>query len=113
MKILINRRYGGFGFSKSFSEHMKTLNYSSSVNWRDNQDVIEEAIKFGLDKASGMHAELKIEEIPDGAYYRIGEYDGIEWIEQIWIEVTLDDLKNGLSKEQLNMVLQCCDIKLK
>lgn len=118
MKVLINKCFGGYSLSEEFVNHLIANNLISedynkyNIN-RDNQIVIEEAIKFGLENASGLCAELYIVEIPDGCEYKIGEYDGSEWIEQIWINVTLDELKNGLSDKQLSMVSQGCDIKLK
>ena len=48
---------------------------------RTDSDLIEMIEEFGSEKCSGKYAELEIEDIPSGAYYRIGEYDGIEWIE--------------------------------
>ncbi len=116
MKVLLNNDYGGYSLSQEFVNHLIANNLVTkdsntyTIN-RDNQIVIEEAIKFGLENASGLSADLKIVNIPDGCEYRISEYDGSEWIEQIWIDVTLDNLKNGLSNEQLSMVLQGCDIK--
>ena len=117
MKVLINKCHGGFGVSKEFLNHLKTLKLIEedgtkySVE-RNNQLVIEEIIKFGIDKANSKYAELQIVEIPDGCNYSIGEYDGKEWIEHTWIYATLDELKTGLSDEQLSMVTQGCDIKL-
>ena len=116
MKILLNNDYGGYSLSQEFVNHLIANNLvaqdSNIYNIdRDNQIIIEEAIKFGLENASGICANLKVVKIPDSCEYRIGEYDGSEWIEQIWINVTLDNLKNGLSDEQLSIVSQGCDIK--
>ncbi len=118
MKILVNRCYGGFSFSDAFTEHIQSLTKGQLVNnnelWtRHNPFLVEEAIKFGLKEASGMCANLNVDEIPDGARYEIGEYDGQEWIAQVWIEATLDELRNGLSEEQLRLVYLGCDVKLK
>ena len=41
-------------------------------------EVVEE---LGSEKASGMCAQLKTEELPSGTLYRIKEYDGYESIE--------------------------------
>lgn len=35
------------------------------------------------DKANGSHANIKIVEIPDGIQWEIGEYDGIEHIDEV------------------------------
>ena len=59
------------------------------------QYIVDE---IGSERASGEHAELSICEIPDGCEYSIHEYDGTEYIDSTWIEITLDELKNGLSK---------------
>lgn len=118
MKILINNCYGGYGLSEDFISHINKLTEGQLVNTQELYDranplIVEEAIKFGLDKASGTSADLTVQEIPDGCHYSVGEYDGTEWINAIWIEVSLDDLMNGLSESQLNMVKQGCDVKLK
>ena len=116
MKVLLNKCYGGYGFSKEFVTHLikndivsnfKDIHYIS----RHNPRVIKEAIAFGLDKASGICAELEIREIPDGANYHIHEYDGMECINDMWIEVTTGDLRRGLTTEQLDMVAKGCSIK--
>ena len=48
---------------------------------RTNKDVIAVVEKLGA-KADGYFAELKIIEIPDGIEWEVGEYDGIEWIDE-------------------------------
>jgi hypothetical protein len=121
MKVILNRCYGGFGFSEKFTKHIKTFpEYKEIHSWdiginRNDQFLIQEAIKFGLDKANGEYAKLVIEEIPDEVRYSIGEYDGQEWISQLWIEVTLQELKNGLTQEQLDILEnnKGVDIKIK
>jgi hypothetical protein len=67
----------------------------------------------GSEFVSANFSELILIEILDGCQYRIEEYDGMEYIDQTWIEVTLDELKNGLSQEQLDMVSKGCDVVLK
>ena len=118
MKVLINNCYGGFGISKKFEDHIKSSTEGQLINKyelsaRHNQFLVEEAIKFGLDKAGGMCAQLSVVDLPDGCEYKIGEYDGMEWIEDTWIQVSIDELSNGLSKDQIDMVLKGCSIKLK
>lgn len=118
MKILINKCYGGIGLSEEFVDHMKSFAGYEEIGIysdlaREDAFLIDEAIKFGLKRASGVFSKLEVIEIPDGVKYNIGEYDGTEWIEQIWIEATLDELEKGLSREKLNLVSKGADIKLK
>lgn len=113
MKILINKCYGGYGLSDEFYKHLIENKLVPEVDVaRDNQVVVEAAINFGLKEASGHYADLSVTEIPDSVHYSIGEYDGQEWIDQLWIEVTLDELKSGLTQENLDFVSKGIDIKL-
>lgn len=48
---------------------------------RTDPDFISIIEEFGSDKCSSRFAELVIEDIPAGTYYRIDEYDGLEHIE--------------------------------
>ena len=116
MKVLLNKCYGGYSFSEEFVKHLIfndiVSNYTNYHNLqRHDQRVIEEAIKFGLDNASGMCASLEVREVPDGANYSISEYDGMESIDNIWIEVSLHELRYGLKQSQVQMVLKGCNIK--
>jgi hypothetical protein len=136
MKVLINNCYGGFGFSHeacklwlernnvSFLETENKygdpqfiidndISYVSNLISRDDSTIIQIFEEKGSEFVSGECAELILVEILDGCQYRIGEYDGMEYIDQTWIKVTLDELKNGLSQEQLDMVSKGCDVVLK
>ena len=136
MKVLINNCYGGFGLSHeacklwlernniSFIENKDNygdmqfiidgdINYVSHLISRDDSTMIQIFEEKGSEFVSGYCSELILVEVPDGCQYRIGEYDGMEDIDQIWIEVTLDELKNGLSQEQLDMVSKGCNVVLK
>lgn len=81
MKVVINRCYGGFGLSK---KAMKFLGVDS--DWpdiaRDDPKLVECVEKLG-EEANGMYAELKVVEIPDDVNWEIGEYDGLEWVEEV------------------------------
>lgn len=94
MKIVINDDYGGFCVSDAFCDYYNlpknkyeidgkrafvNMNYPEIT--RTDKRLIEYIEKFGSEKASGKCAKLKIVEIPNGAYYRIDEYDGAEYIE--------------------------------
>ena len=133
MKILINDCYGGFGISleaellylqkKEISYELLEENFGKGkylINGEENylhlsrtdEVLIEVVEEIGSDRASGIHAELSIEEIPDGADYSIHEYDGTEYIDSTWFTFTAEELKNGLSDEQLELVSQVSCIKV-
>ena len=46
---------------------------------RDDPALVQVVEELG-EKASGMYAKLRIEEMPDGTPYRIDEYDGNETV---------------------------------
>lgn len=122
MKVLVNKCYGGYGTSKEAGlEWLKRTGAVYTVledsyhliveidgerHYMDHLDrtdpvLIEIFEEFGSEFTSGMHAELEIQEIPDGCEYEIGEYDGKEWIDETWINVTVEELKTGLSEDRL------------
>ena len=136
MKVLINKCYGGFGFSheacKLWLERNNISFTETKDNYGDPQFIIDNDISYvphlisrddstmiqifeekGSEFVSANFSELILIEILDGCQYRIEEYDGMEYIDKTWIEVTLDELKNGLSQEQLDMVSKGCDVVLK
>jgi hypothetical protein len=120
MKVLVNKCYGGYGTSvEAGLEWLKRNNKVFTVIDDSYNLVVEmdgEKHYIDLDRAdpilielyeekgsefvSGRHAELKLEEIPDDCQYSIGEYDGQEWIEETWINVTIEELKTGLSEDK-------------
>ncbi len=109
MKVLINRCYGGFGFSEEFENHMKEKYphlYENTDEFIDPRVGVyaEEAVAFGLDKASGPFADLYADEIPDGVLYDIHEYDGMEYIQHTYVTLNMSDLRCGLSDEQIDLV---------
>ena len=84
MKVVINKRYGGF----SFSNEAKTIlalrgvevdKIDDDMVLRSHQDVVEVVELLGS-LANGDHAELRVVEIPDDVQWHIAEYDGIEWV---------------------------------
>jgi hypothetical protein len=100
MRVLLNSCYGGFGFSNQFIEILKSHGITSKYDdeeLRDNQRVIELAEEFGLVKASGQFAELKIKEIPPFYEWKIEEYDGNESliIEFPWRALALSYVNNN------------------
>lgn len=81
MKVVINRCYGGFGLSE---KAMKFLGVDSS--WPDitrNDPKLVECVEKLGEEANGVYAELKVVEIPDDVNWEIGEYDGLEWVEEV------------------------------
>ena len=134
MKVLINRCYGGYGISdeaielwleKKYLSYDKEF-YSHGSDYRilgesrvnsysiDRADpfLIEVFEELGSNRTSSTFADLELVELPDGCEYSIGEYDGKEWIENTWINVTIEELKAGLSDEMLEKVSQVESLKI-
>ena len=132
MKVLINRCYGGYGTSiEAGLEWLKRNNkvftvlddsYNLVVEMdgekhyidldREDPILIELYEKKGSQFVSGNHAQLELTEIPDGCEYSVGEYDGQEWIDETWINVTYEELKNGLSEDKLHLAQQVSCIRI-
>jgi len=91
MKIVINRRHGGFGLSekaqnlyierKGISEEDAQYWYACDVDRNDPLlvDIVEE---LG-EEADGEFAHLKVVEIPDDVEWYVDEYDGLEWVAEV------------------------------
>ena len=125
MKVFVNECYGGFGFSNEacimwlekqgipveIFDHDDRYAHTFLVDGekrylrtgisRTDAVMIEIFEEKGSEFVSGPHAELELVEVPDGCQYSIHEYDGTEYIDETWINVTRDELRNGLSEEQL------------
>ena len=127
MKIVINKRYGGFRLSHEaiieyarikgitlyayvddrskgadgyrpynseidknpFCIHYYTSDKDfSNDNYFDASDIdrsdstLVEVVKKMGDRASGKYSGLEVVEIPDDVKWQIGEYDGMEWVEE-------------------------------
>ena len=88
MKIIINNFYGGFCISEKAAKRyceLKGINYDKewhndfSVHGIKRTDpVLIQVVEELGEEANGSYSRLKIEEIPNGSYYRISEYDGWE-----------------------------------
>ena len=83
--VVINTCYGGFGLSEqAITEYMKL----SGITERDFHDrdiprddpYLIKIIKELGTAANGVHANLKIVEIPGDVSWHIAEYDGNEWV---------------------------------
>jgi len=135
MKILLNDQHGGFGVSNEalrllYSRNGKTLRTQMS-EWGEEElyDGDEKVYYFDVDRtdpilieifeeigslrASGPHATLRLVELPDFCEFSIGEYDGLEWVDQTWISVSIEELVEGLSEEKLQMAQRVGCIKIK
>ena len=106
-EVVINSCYGGFSLSEKAirrysdiknlgligekNERFKSINmiykkpdgeyWSDSEIPRGDPDLIAVVRELGRE-ANGNRASLKIVDVPSGSHYRIGEYDGTEWIEK-------------------------------
>ena len=84
-RVLINKCYGGFGFSEFLVTEYKRrtgedIDSRYDDDFRVDKTVIEIFEEFGSKKCSGGFAALKLIEIPDDVEYEIKDYDGIEWV---------------------------------
>lgn len=92
MKVVINRRYGGFGLSHEAALRyfeIKGINKAHSEQTvylreiaRHDPALVQVVEEMG-GKADGNHAKLKVVEIPDDVEYIIEEYDGLEHIAEV------------------------------
>lgn len=95
MKVVINRCYGGFcvsdlvcerlGVPRSFEKEIaegkdffKNSNFIYGIE-RTDPRLVALVEELG-EKASGVHAQLEVVEIPDGVEWYIEDYDGLEHI---------------------------------
>lgn len=89
MKIVINKCYGGFAMSeeqaKAYGIPEEDLFegfipgekvYYGGYNLDRTDPKLVEVVEQGLPNARA--SELQVVEIPDGAFYNIEEYDGLE-----------------------------------
>lgn len=81
MKVVINRCYGGFGLSEKAMKFLGVGNEWPDIA-RNDPKLVECVEKLGVE-ANGTYAELKVVEIPDDVNWEIGEYDGLEWVEEV------------------------------
>jgi len=87
-KVVYNTDFGGFSLSNEAIALGREL--SKNRQWgknpwyanipRHDHTLVAIVETLGGDKASGSHARLAIREVPDGARYRIDEYDGAEHV---------------------------------
>jgi len=84
MKVVINKRFGGFGLSKAAYTELGLewddfgFEYKTDAS-RADPKLVACVEKLGV-AASGDYSRLSVVEIPDGIEWAIEEYDGQEWI---------------------------------
>lgn len=86
-KVVYNSCYGGFGLSDLAKVMLREMGWAEeqidSVCFdqtiRSHPDLVKVVETLGS-AANGRCADLSVTEIP-GTQYRIGEYDGTEWVE--------------------------------
>lgn len=79
-KIVINRRYGGFGLSDQALEFLGMSDSYTGDIPRDNDRLISLIEEKGASWCNGPYADLAIVEIPDEVEWVICEHDGFEHI---------------------------------
>lgn len=89
MKIVINACFGGFSLSDLACEELSKRKGTDVSQYdfydddkRTDKDLIEVVEKL-KDEANGSLSELKIVEVPDDVNWTIGEYDGVEYVEEV------------------------------
>lgn len=90
MKVVINKRYGGFSLSEEGMREYCTLKgcewtprthvYEHNIP-RDDPDLVAVVEKLG-ERSWGRYAKLIVIEIPDDLLWQVEEYDGMEHISE-------------------------------
>ena len=111
MKIVINRRHGGFGLSREavrkyfensgcklvvttiqdgkYNQYYEVLFDGTLERWvewevrRSDPALVEAVEELGSERASDVGSALKVVEIPDDVKWQIKEYDGMEYIAEV------------------------------
>ena len=84
-KIVINRRFGGYGLSKEAYRELGIPwdgNGFAFNNDRTNPRLVAVVEKLGP-KVNASHASLKIVEIPDNVEWEIDSYGGQETVHEV------------------------------
>ena len=80
MKLVINTDFGGFGLSEKAKELYEELSGEKFNYWTVSRadSILVKVVEELGEAANGDFSELEVVEIPDGAFYYINEYDGLE-----------------------------------
>jgi hypothetical protein len=113
MKILLNNSHIWMAFSDNFHKWMLSNFHLTGDSWRHHPKLISKIEELGIDNIrKNKYNRFEIVEIPDGLKYSIGDYDNTEYIKDTYIEVTEEELKNGLTNEKINLAKLAKSIKL-
>lgn len=91
MKVVINRRYGGFGisrearelYSKYYLERYKRIGDYHDYDVDRTDPILVRVVEELGEQADGGFAKLKVIEVPDDIEWTINDYDGIEWVAEV------------------------------
>ena len=91
MKVVINKRYGGFGTSDEakalYTQYHRQIHntdgkYKDYDTDRTDPILIRVVEELG-ERANSIFSDLKIVEVPDDVEWTIKDYDGIEWVAEV------------------------------
>ncbi len=86
-KIVINCEFGGFGLGDTAMNELRQRKGNPDLrHWeiaRDDPDLVEIVERMG-ETADGPFAQLKVVEIPDDVKWQVEEYDGREWVAEVY-----------------------------
>ena len=88
MKVVINRRFGGFRLSDDAEEILRGTapewfrcgRLDIPLDCRHDERLIDAVESLGPQKASGRGAMLAMIDVPDDIDYVIYDYDGLEMV---------------------------------
>ena len=81
MKVVINKRHGGFGLSdEAILWLCERVAKEGIANIERHNPLLVECVEALGNKANGEFARLDVVEIPDGINYTVEEDGGVEWI---------------------------------
>jgi len=85
MKVVINRREGGFGLSQEGMEFLGLDwdGFDSCYDLSRNDPKLVQCVESLGVRADGRYAQLGVVVIPDGIEYFIQEHHGREWIAEV------------------------------
>lgn len=106
-RVLHNRSFGGFNFSKAFKEeYMRRVpgltkdDLKFAEVWREDEEAIKLFDEMGCAASSGKRSCLKSLLIPPQCTYRLREYDGLERV------IALPDIDEAKIVEDLLLMVR-------